>query len=146
MQIDLRTEKMLINRFVDMSKLFDYLGIEYRINGNMFCPFHSNDNTPAAHLYSDDNGYRLWCFSEFKMYGAWDVYKTYLPRVNTRELANIILNKIPEERRESFLSDLGVEEEIDELPFEKSLEDFKHSKITMLQLLHDIASTYTDEA
>lgn len=36
--LDLKTERYIINRFVSMPKLFDSLGIDYRINANMFCP------------------------------------------------------------------------------------------------------------
>ena len=36
--MDLLTERYIINRFVSMPKLFDSLGIDYRINANMFCP------------------------------------------------------------------------------------------------------------
>lgn len=36
--INLPLEKYLINRFISMPKLFDSLGIDYRINGNMLCP------------------------------------------------------------------------------------------------------------
>ena len=37
-QLDLRTEIYIINRFISMPKLFDYLDIDYRVNANMFCP------------------------------------------------------------------------------------------------------------
>ena len=36
--IDLKTERYIINRYFSMPKLFDSLGIDYRINANMFCP------------------------------------------------------------------------------------------------------------
>lgn len=36
--IDLQTERYIINRFISIPKLFDSLGIDYRINANMFCP------------------------------------------------------------------------------------------------------------
>ena len=47
--------------------------------------FHQNERTPSAHLYSDENGYRLWCFSENRMYGAWNIYKEYIPEVSHYE-------------------------------------------------------------
>lgn len=37
-QLDLLTERYIINRFVSMPKLFDTIGIDYRVNANMFCP------------------------------------------------------------------------------------------------------------
>ena len=66
-RLDLQTERYIINRFISIPKLFDNLGIDYRINGNMLCPFHDNLRTPAAHLYADEYGYRIWCFAEAKI-------------------------------------------------------------------------------
>lgn len=37
-KLDLQTERYIINRFISIPKLFDSLGIDYRINANMFCP------------------------------------------------------------------------------------------------------------
>ena len=37
-KIDIQVERFIINRFMSMPKLFDSLNIEYRLNGNMFCP------------------------------------------------------------------------------------------------------------
>ena len=37
-RIDLQTEKYIINKYISMTKQFDQLDIDYRINGNMFCP------------------------------------------------------------------------------------------------------------
>lgn len=37
-EIDIQAERFIINRFVSMPKLFDSLGIDYRLTGNMFCP------------------------------------------------------------------------------------------------------------
>ena len=37
-KLDLQTERYIINRFISIPKLFDSLGIDYRINGNMLCP------------------------------------------------------------------------------------------------------------
>jgi hypothetical protein len=36
--IDLATERYIINKFISMPKLFSDLDIDYRENGNMFCP------------------------------------------------------------------------------------------------------------
>ena len=75
-QIDLKLEKQIINTYIPMDKLFDMLGIEYSLHSNMYCPFHENVHSPAAHLHTDSN--RLWCYSEQRMYGSWDVYKVTL--------------------------------------------------------------------
>lgn len=57
-QIDLKLEKQIINTYIPMDKLFDMLGIEYSLHSNMYCPFHENIHSPAAHLHTDSN--RLW--------------------------------------------------------------------------------------
>lgn len=142
--IDLKTERYIINRFVSMPKLFDSLGIDYRINANMFCPFHLNENTPAAHLYADEDGYRLWCFSESKMYGAWNVYKTFLPKIDTNKLALLIFNKLPEDVQEKVLSELDIEQDVSSLPYQKELQDFKRHKIDITQLLQIISNSFTN--
>lgn len=145
-KLDLQTEKYIINRYISMPKLFDSLGIDYRINANMFCPFHHNENTPSAHLYSDDNGYRLWCFSEYRMYGAWNIYKTYLPKINTNLLAQEILNQMSLEQQKQLLNDIGIENELNEIPYKQALLDFKANKITINDLIIKISDSYIDEA
>lgn len=143
--LDLQTEKYIINRYVSMPKLFDSLGIDYRINGNMFCPFHQNERTPSAHLYNDESGYRLWCFSEGRMYGAWDIYHVYYPKINTNDLAKLILNKFSEEEQKKIIDDMGIEQEED-LVYKKELQLFKRSKITITELLKVISDSYVDKA
>ena len=145
-KIDIQMERYLINRFVSMPKLFDSLDIDYRIDGNMYCPFHHNENTPSAHLYSDDTGYRLWCFSESRMYGAWNVYKTYIPQIDTTKLAIMIFNRFPEPMQKKLLNDLGTEQELDSLPYKESLKDFKRHKINITELLQIISDSYKNEA
>lgn len=145
-KMDLQTERYIINRFISMVKLFDELGIEYRIDGNLFCPFHQNENTPAAHLYSDETGYRLWCFSESKMYGSWNIYKVFKPNIDTNKLALAIFNRLSETDQKKLLNELGTEEDVDVLPFQQSLIDFKRGKINMSQLKQEIAKTYLNKA
>ena len=144
--IDLPTERYIINRFVSMPKLFDYLGIDYRVDSNMYCPFHDNRHTPAAHLYSDETGYRLWCFSENKMYGAWNLYKEYLPKIDTNQLALRIFNSMSKEDQDKLMEDIGAEQELETLPFSNSLKDFKQHKINITQLLSTIADCYHNDA
>lgn len=141
-QLDLISEKAVINTFIPMTKLFSRLGINYRTNGNMYCPFHDNKRTMAAHLYIEDDGSELlWCFSEHKMFGSWDVYKHFIPDVNTNELALAIINRMSPESAESFLKDVGFEKDLKELPFGKSLNEFRKGEISYQELLKDIVKT-----
>ena len=109
-------------------------------------PFHANENTPASHLYFDETGYRLWCFSENRMYGAWNVYKTFLPNIDTNKLATMIFNKLSTEDQKRLLEDLNTEQEPEILPYQQALKDFKRSKINITELLHIIQESYIDEA
>ena len=144
--LDKKSEIYLINRYFSMPKLFDSLGIEYRVNANMFCPFHQNENTPSAHLYSDENGYRLWCFSENRMYGAWNIYKEFIPNINTNKLALQLFNALPEEKQKEILLNIDDEQELEVLPYKDSLEKFKKKEITITELLQIIADSYKNEA
>lgn len=144
-EIDIQVERFIINRFVSMPKLFDSLGIDYRLTGNMFCAFHHNENTPSAHLYDDETGWRLWCFSEHRMYGAWDVYKRFMPKINTTQLAIKILEKIPEEKRKLLLKNAGQELEIGKNLFETPLKEFKKHSIDYSTLIKNIVSILEKE-
>ena len=143
--MDLKTERYIINRYFSMAKLFDSLDIDYRENANMFCPFHDNENTPSAHLYHDTEGYRLWCFSENRMYGAWNIYKEYIPNVNTNQLALRLFNALPENKQKEILNNVDNEQELESLPYKKDLEDFKQRKINIEQLLQKIADSYQND-
>lgn len=143
--INITLERYIINKYISIPKLFDSLGIDYRIDGNMLCPFHQNTNTPAAHLYRDENGYRLWCFAESRMYGAWNVYKVYLPQIDTKKLALLIYNRMSENDQKVILNDLGTEKELDFLPYQKELDKFKRREITISDLLTSISDSYIDE-
>lgn len=144
-KIDRDTEKYIINRFVSMPKLFDELGIDYNLHSNMLCPFHHNENTPAAKLYSDNDGYKLWCFSEGKMYGAWDVYKHYMEHINTNKLALKILNLFSVDDQKALLESVGIEfDTTQDITFIDALKEFKQGKIDVIKLKDLIASTYID--
>lgn len=144
-KINTTLERYIINKYISMPKLFDYLGIDYRINANMYCPFHDNFDTPAAHLYADENGYRLWCFADYKMYGSWNVYKTFIPTINTNKLALEIYNKMTIEQQKQLILDLGIENENDIIPYKQALIDFKSNKLNYKNFLKEITKTYIDE-
>jgi len=110
------------------------------------CPWHHNERSPAAHLYADEEGYRVWCFAENRMYGAWNIYKSFLPKIDTNQLAKTIFNKLSEETKNKLLNDIGNEQELDVLPYEQSLKDFKRHKINITELLQNISDSYKNDA
>lgn len=136
-RIDLNLERKIINHYIKMTDLFDKLGIEYSEHSNMFCPFHENVSTPAAHYHTDSN--LLWCYSEQRMYGSWNVLKIFYPNVNTNKLAIGIAKKFGLERIERELGELELNNDI---PFMKELEQFKTNKISYKTLCEKISEYY----
>lgn len=85
-------------------------------------------------------GWRLWCFSEQRMYSAYDTYKIFKKNVDTHELAIMILKKFPPEVQEKIIKDAGQELELDELPFESWLQRFKEHNINYSELITNIVN------
>lgn len=127
-ELSLQLEKFIINYYANMPDLMSKFGLMNRTNGNCFCPFHENKNTPAAHLYHDELGWCLWCFAEHRLYTPYDLYKQY-SKLNTRDIANAIWNNITPTQREHLIKISGEERNIFELPFKKELNDFRKHKV-----------------
>ena len=136
-KIDLLLEKKIINTYIRMTDLFDKLGIEYSEHSNMYCPFHGNFNTPSAHYHTDSN--RLWCYSENRMYGSWDVLKQFYPNIDINKIAVGIAKKLGIEEIEKKLGELELDTTI---PYEESLKKFKQNKISYKDLRKEISECY----
>lgn len=80
------------------------------------------------------------------MYGSWDVYKTYMPQINTNKLALMIFNRLNENDQKIILDSLDNEQEIESLPYNNDLIRFKRKEINITQLLQIIADSHMDEA
>ena len=136
-KIDLLLEKKIINTYIRMTDLFDKLGIEYSEHSNMYCPFHGNFNTPSAHYHTDSN--LLWCYSENRMYGSWDVLKQFYPNIDINKIAVGIAKKLGIEEIEKKLGELELDTTI---PYEESLKKFKQNKISYKDLCKEISECY----
>lgn len=132
----------IINHYIDTRKLLRKLGIDVRANNSMFCPFHDNTNTPAAHLYKEQDGsHTIYCYSEDRLFHNTDLYKTYLPEINLQELANLLYNNLSADERLKVTDNVNVEFELEELPFNSYMVAFRHGKITYQDLLNGINET-----
>ena len=137
--MDKRTERFIINRFIDMSKLLASLNIDVAANNTMFCPFHDNTRTKAAHFYPDDeNGPCIFCYAEHRLYTNYDVYKILIPEVNTSELAQAIYARLTKDQKDFIESNINSERELPELPYIDGLRKFKKREISYLDLLKEI--------
>lgn len=129
----------IINHFIDMKALLSSLHIDVKPNGVMFCPFHSNQNTPAAHIYQEEDGSStIYCFSENRVFTNVDLYKTYLPTINLEDLAQLLYSKLPKELQDKLSSNVPVTSIANSIPYIDALESFKFSKISFDELLTNI--------
>lgn len=126
--------KYVINYYGNMPKLLDKLGKNVQTNGQVFCPFHYNINTPAAKIYRDTKGWRLYCFNEHRLYGSFDIYKNIL-NINVRELFNRTWEKLTEEQKKELLDSYGeVEEDGVNIPNLDLYNMFRFRKISYSKL------------
>ena len=74
----------VIREVVDKNFNFGDLNPKYQgmtsQNGNFFCPFHDNFQSPAAKFYEDGDRQVLWCFSEHRRYTPYDYVNLILCR------------------------------------------------------------------
>ncbi|MFW6130906.1 MAG: hypothetical protein ACOC56_06945 [Atribacterota bacterium] len=102
-----------------------YEGYDYR--GNVYCPFHDNTDTPAAKLYKDDDGDKLWCWGECRrMYNPADVLKRGMIDIRLTKVFYRIWKKLSENEKEYLRNKFGQ-------PQEDYFSDEFKSKIEMLE-------------
>lgn len=79
------------------------------------------------------------------MYCSWNIYKTFMPKINTNKLAKLIYDKMSIEDQNKLLNDLGIEKDLNNIPYKEALIDFKANKINVSELLIKISNSYIDE-
>jgi len=79
------------------------------------------------------------------MYGAWNIYKEFIPNVNTNKLALELFNALPESTQKDVLFNVDNEQELESLPYKEDLDRFKRREINISELLQKIADSYKNE-
>lgn len=74
----------------------------YAPYGNVFCPFHPNENTPSAKIYEGERGDFLMCFSERKAYRPADVFLKGLAPISLEDIFHHIWNDMTEQEKVSL--------------------------------------------
>ena len=137
--MDKKTEKFIINYFMDMKALIAKVGGDVSPNNTMFCIFHENTRTKSAHYYpDDDHGPCIFCYAEHRLYTNYDIYKILMPDVDTKALAEALWERLDESQKEYVRSNVNSERELPELPYISSLKKFSKHEITYKELLNDI--------
>lgn len=78
-------------------------------SGSCFCPFHENTDTRAAKLYQDDDGERIFCFAENKMYRPHDLIARGLVEIDQTALFTLIWKSLNVEDRDDIISKSGIQ-------------------------------------
>ena len=128
-------ERRVINYYVNMVELLNHNGYHVHDQGTIYCPFHSNQNTPSAKIYRDPNGYKLWCFSEQHMYDVYDCY-TILLHMNPHDIFEYLWSRISEQDKLYFTQNQqNYQQDIDWI---EPLKKFKSGSINYRQLMIEI--------
>ena len=75
----------------------------YNVGQSCFCPFHSNENTPAAAIYGDDDYLTLYCFSERKLYNVIDVLEKLI-KVDPYMIGQKLWGRMSDDQKSEWLS------------------------------------------
>jgi hypothetical protein len=122
-------------------------GERYEVGQTCFCPFHDNENTPAAAIYEDEGKQSLYCFSERKLYTVVDVFKQLI-NYDVYELGNYLWHGMSDYEKSEWLKNNS---EIDPVELfskkketvetnkelEKARANFKYGKISLNELLEE---------
>jgi hypothetical protein len=120
----------------------------YEPGQTCFCPFHDNENTPAASIYDNDGVETLYCFSEQKLYTSADAIEILLKK-DIYEVGRRLWERMNEVDKKDWLSNQVGGDYSDMFEFDKPTTDysnlalerakilFKRRRITLKQLLKE---------
>ena len=139
---DINFMKYVINYCVDMKALLRQLKVDVPYNGQIFCPFHDNYNTESAKLYRDNDGYKIFCFSEHRIYTSYDIIKDLLNE-NIYGVYNSIWQSLSNEAKKALEDSFG-EVETDEItvPCLEAFDAFRAGEIKYKDLCDIISKAY----
>lgn len=109
-KLDMHTLRRLVEHkysLIQALKEYDSTNL-YGYRQPTFCPFHHNDDTPAATIYKGNKGNPdvLFCFAEQKRYTVADVVSK-LMGYNIYEVGYAIWNDMTELEQDEFLTMIG---------------------------------------
>lgn len=103
----------VIDRVISFPMILEKAGYEnYHYTGNVYCPFHDNTDTPAAKMYKDDDGDKLYCYGECRrLYRPSDVMKQGLLKVRLSKVFYKIWIKLNENVKSQLIEEYGMPKE-----------------------------------
>lgn len=123
----------VIDRVIDFPLILKKAGYEDYDYGTVYCPFHNNTDSPAGKLYQDDEGDRLYCFANKRMFRPSDVLKRDMIKIRLQKVFYRIWKKLSGEKKSRLREEYGQPQE-DFLSDEfkevvEKMEKFKNNKI-----------------
>lgn len=128
-------KRYVINRYASFAWLFNEAGLSYKDStANVYCPFHGNFSTPSAKIYKNEDGDRLFCFSERKLYRPYDMFKLDLLTIKPDALFQNIWRSIKEADKEDLKQ--NFDKPLDILPLcwkenQNKLHEFSKGKVSI---------------
>lgn len=130
----------------------------YHVGGTCYCPFHDNTDTPSASIYDDENGEKLYCFSEGRLYGVDDAIEKLL-KYDVYEVGSALWDRMSEEEQglwlvsnsvddygEMFNQTKGSEKHSENRELVQAKEKFKRGDIPLSELLSWYIKDYEDKS
>lgn len=150
MELTLNQLKKLIEEKVDIVDIlyrYNPSG-HYQAGQTCFCPFHDNENTPAASIYNNDGITSLYCFSERRLYTSADAIEILLKK-DMYSIAEKLWARMPDTEKQKWIVvnsnesfedafSLNRDDTNSDTTVKKARADFKNRKITVKDLLESI--------
>lgn len=124
----------VIDRVIPFPVILERAGYEgYDYQGNVYCPFHDNTDTPAAKLFKDDDGDKIYCFGECRrLYNPSDVITKGLLKIKLTKVFNNVWKQLSEQKKANLREEYGKPKDYLTEGFKrkvKEMEKFKRGEI-----------------
>lgn len=118
--------KKLVDEKYSMTKILKKFNPNnyYTAGRPCFCPFHLNEDTPAAAIYNNDGKETLYCFSEKRLYKPSDALEKLL-NYDIYEVGMRLWNSLTDMEKETFLMENQSLDDIANLFSEETKENKK---------------------
>lgn len=130
--------RAVINKYINLRQMLEKEGYYIAPNGTMFCPYHANEHTKAAHFYENDGGGQIFCFAEYRQFTPYDHFKILHPDIDLEQLAQSIFDRLTPEQQEYIQQTVNLSDVEKELPYLQALEVFKNRECNYEQLMQSI--------
>lgn len=148
--VDTAFQEFVINVIVPFPVILERAGFErgYSYDRKVYCPFHSNTDTPAAKIYRSERGDTLFCYSSQHQYRPVDVIKkqvncfgepmTPLLKANIYSVFNKIWMQLTPEKQQSLADLYGKPVDVIPDSFKqcKDLDKFKSGELSYSEMMN----------